>query len=162
MQGAIANGTTTATVFLGNGTSHVSLNGNGTTTGGIIGDWWRVTLVAASLWQCSGVAGTFRHNRHPFGYFLNGLFQHSSNRPGPRVRRGGGGVTSIVAGTNITISPVGGTGAVTINSSGGGVTTTGAPANQQIAIFSAAGTITGTNHLHRRWDHHHSGKYEGW
>ena len=32
----------------------------------------------------------------------------------------GGGVTSIVAGTNITISPVGGTGAVTINSSGGG------------------------------------------
>ena len=32
----------------------------------------------------------------------------------------GGGVTSIVAGTNVTISPVGGTGAVTINSSGGG------------------------------------------
>ena len=31
-----------------------------------------------------------------------------------------GGVTSIVAGTNITISPIGGTGAVTINSSGGG------------------------------------------
>ena len=33
---------------------------------------------------------------------------------------GSGGVTSIVAGTNVTISPVGGTGAVTINSSGGG------------------------------------------
>ena len=31
-----------------------------------------------------------------------------------------GGVTSIIAGTNVTISPVGGTGAVTINSSGGG------------------------------------------
>lgn len=31
-----------------------------------------------------------------------------------------GGVTSIIAGTNITISPVGGTGTVTINSSGGG------------------------------------------
>ena len=31
-----------------------------------------------------------------------------------------GGVTQIIAGTNITISPVGGTGAVTINSSGGG------------------------------------------
>ena len=31
-----------------------------------------------------------------------------------------GGVTSIVAGTNVTISPGGGTGAVTINSSGGG------------------------------------------
>ena len=36
----------------------------------------------------------------------------------------GGGVTQIVAGTNVTISPTGGTGAVTINSSsgGGGVT----------------------------------------
>jgi hypothetical protein len=32
----------------------------------------------------------------------------------------GGGVTQIIAGTNITISPPGGTGAVTINSSGGG------------------------------------------
>lgn len=31
-----------------------------------------------------------------------------------------GGVTSIIAGTNVTISPVGGKGAVTINSSGGG------------------------------------------
>jgi hypothetical protein len=33
---------------------------------------------------------------------------------------GGGGVTQIVAGTNITISPTGGTGSVTINSTGGG------------------------------------------
>jgi hypothetical protein len=33
---------------------------------------------------------------------------------------GGGGVTQIVAGTNITISPTGGTGVVTINSTGGG------------------------------------------
>jgi len=33
---------------------------------------------------------------------------------------GAGGVTSIVAGTNVTIFPVDGTGAVTINSSGGG------------------------------------------
>ena len=33
---------------------------------------------------------------------------------------GGGGVTHIIAGTNVTISPAGGTGAVTINSSGGG------------------------------------------
>ena len=35
-----------------------------------------------------------------------------------------GSVTSIIAGTNITISPTGGTGAVTINSSGGGGTST--------------------------------------
>jgi hypothetical protein len=36
---------------------------------------------------------------------------------------GSNGVTQIVAGTNITISPTGGTGAVTINSSGGGGST---------------------------------------
>lgn len=35
---------------------------------------------------------------------------------------GGGGVTQIIAGTNITISPAGGTGAVTINATGGGGT----------------------------------------
>ena len=40
------------------------------------------------------------------------------------------GVTSIVAGTNITISPPGGTGAVTINSSGGGTTISPNVANQ--------------------------------
>jgi hypothetical protein len=33
---------------------------------------------------------------------------------------GGGGVTQIIAGTNVTISPSGGTGNVTINASGGG------------------------------------------
>lgn len=33
---------------------------------------------------------------------------------------GGGGVSQIVAGTNVTISPVGGTGVVTINATGGG------------------------------------------
>jgi hypothetical protein len=35
---------------------------------------------------------------------------------------GAGGVTQIIAGSNITISPLGGTGAVTINSPGGGLT----------------------------------------
>jgi hypothetical protein len=35
---------------------------------------------------------------------------------------GGGGVTQIIAGTNITISPTGGTGVVTINSTGSGGT----------------------------------------
>jgi hypothetical protein len=36
------------------------------------------------------------------------------------VGGGGGGVTQIIAGTNITISPSGGTGAVTVSASGGG------------------------------------------
>ena len=54
---------------------------------------------------------------------------------------GGSGVTQIVAGTNVTISPVGGTGVVTINSSGGGGTTfpyTGS------AIISGSLIVTGS------------------
>jgi hypothetical protein len=38
----------------------------------------------------------------------------------PSQGGGGGGVTQIIAGSNVTISPVGGTGAVTINATGGG------------------------------------------
>ena len=48
-----------------------------------------------------------------------------------------GGVTQIIAGTNVTISPVGGTGAVTINASGGGGGTEATP--------SALGTVYGWN-----------------
>ena len=67
---------------------------------------------------------------------------------------GGGGVTQIVAGTNVTISPAGGTGVVTINASGGGG---GAGGVHQLtnpisnvrysgrlsggALFSTAGTV---------------------
>jgi hypothetical protein len=50
---------------------------------------------------------------------------------------GGGGVSQIVAGTNVTISPTGGTGAVTINASGGGGGT--------IATVTSAGTLTVIN-----------------
>ena len=46
---------------------------------------------------------------------------------------GAGGVTSIIAGTNVTISPTSGVGAVTINSSGGG--------GGSVTITSPLGTI---------------------
>ena len=49
---------------------------------------------------------------------------------------GGGAVDSIVAGSNITIDPVGGTGNVTINADIGGNGQDG-----QIAVFTSAGTI---------------------
>ena len=49
--------------------------------------------------------------------FADGSKQYTAN-----AGSGGGGVTQIVAGTNVTISPAGGTGVVTINSSGGGTT----------------------------------------
>ena len=58
------------------------------------------------------------------------------------------GVTSIVAGTNVTISPVGGTGAVTINATGGGggggtVTRVGAIDGTFISSVSADITAAG-------------------
>ena len=66
----------------------------------------------------------------------------------PNYASGGGGVTSIIAGTNVTISPVGGTGAVTINAAGGGggsgtVTRVGAIDGQFIESFSTDITTTG-------------------
>jgi hypothetical protein len=55
---------------------------------------------------------------------------------------GGTGVTQIIAGTNITISPVGGTGAVTINASGGGGSsgfqTPSGALNQGVFTFATA------------------------
>ena len=55
-------------------------------------------------------------------------------------------VTQIIAGTNVTISPVGGTGAVTINASGGG-STSPAGSNTQIqfnnsGVFGASANLT--------------------
>ena len=66
----------------------------------------------------------------------------------PNYASGGGGVTSIIAGTNVTISPVGGTGAVTINAAGGGggggtVTRVGAIDGTFISSVSADITAAG-------------------
>ena len=66
----------------------------------------------------------------------------------PNYASGGGGVTSIIAGTNVTISPVGGTGAVTINATGGGggggtVTRVGAIDGTFISSVSADITAAG-------------------
>ncbi len=61
---------------------------------------------------------------------------------------GSSGVTQIIAGTNITISPVGGTGAVTVNSSGGttylkgSVVVTSSNGNLS-GTFTGTGTVTG-------------------
>tara|TARA_Y100000592_G_scaffold2155_1_gene3367 strand:- start:11252 stop:12076 length:825 start_codon:yes stop_codon:yes gene_type:complete len=51
----------------------------------------------------------------------------------------GAGVSSIIAGTNVTISPAGGTGAVTINASGGG----GAVSSLTTTGTSGASTLAG-------------------
>jgi hypothetical protein len=64
---------------------------------------------------------------------------------------GGGGVTQIIAGTGISISPVGGTGAVTINATGGGSVTwatladkDGASGPAEIALGTNAGATQGS------------------
>lgn len=57
----------------------------------------------------------------------------------------GSGVTQIIAGTNVTISPVGGTGAVTVNSSGGG-TPGGSPGQVQVNVASAFGGYANFTH----------------
>jgi hypothetical protein len=59
-----------------------------------------------------------------------------------------GGVTCIVAGTNITVSPLSGTGIVTINSTGGGGSGTGATGATGVSGFSGApGGISSLNSL---------------
>lgn len=49
------NAATTAEAFSANGTTHRSVNGNGTTTGGIIGDRIRCTAISSTLWAVDAV-----------------------------------------------------------------------------------------------------------
>ena len=53
---------------------------------------------------------------------------------------GGGGVTQIIAGTGVTISPTGGTGAVTINATGGG----GGSSDPAVVVFKYTAGGSGT------------------
>jgi len=55
------------------------------------------------------------------------------------------GVTQIVAGTNVTVSPVGGTGVVTVNSTGGGGTITEVVAGTGLSGGGSSGSVTLTN-----------------
>ena len=84
-------------------------------------------LTATSITTGTGVGGiiaganviysnVFVANSGGYVQFADGSKQYTANAGES------GGVTQIIAGTNITISPGGGTGVVTINSSGGGTT----------------------------------------
>ena len=86
-----------------------------------------VNLTATSITTGTGVGGiiaganviysnVFVANSGGYVQFSDGSKQYTANAGTS------GGVTQIVAGTNVTISPAGGTGIVTINSSGGGTT----------------------------------------
>lgn len=49
------NAAATGEAFSANGSTHRSVNGNGTTTGGIIGDRIRVTAVSSTVWAVDAV-----------------------------------------------------------------------------------------------------------
>jgi hypothetical protein len=50
----VNSGAATAQAFAGNGTTHRSVNGNGSTTGGIIGDAYRCTAINSTQWLVTG------------------------------------------------------------------------------------------------------------
>lgn len=48
-------GAATTLAAAGNGTTHIAISSNGTTTGGVIGDRYRLTAVSSTLWAVDGV-----------------------------------------------------------------------------------------------------------
>lgn len=66
LQGAVTSATTTASVFQGNGTSHVSLLMNGSTTGGLIGSQFEFYCIDATQWQVFGTNFTSGTTATPF------------------------------------------------------------------------------------------------
>jgi hypothetical protein len=77
---------------------------------------WANNAVSAS----NALTASFVRNAVTASYVLNAVSSSFATTASHALN---GGVTQIIAGTNVTISPVGGTGAVTINSSGGGGST---------------------------------------
>ena len=51
----VNSGAATGQFFAFNGTTHRSVNGNGSTTGGIIGDRIRVTAISSTVWAVDAV-----------------------------------------------------------------------------------------------------------
>lgn len=62
----VNSGATTAEFFAANGTTHRSINGNGTTTGGIIGDRIRVTAISSTQWAVDAVCNQTGTAATPF------------------------------------------------------------------------------------------------
>lgn len=53
-------------LFSGNGSSHVAVSTNGSTTGGILGGYYRFRCVSATLWIVDGIATTTGVSATPF------------------------------------------------------------------------------------------------
>lgn len=41
-----------------NGSSNTYISSNGTTTGGVVGGWYRLTAISTTIWQVSGIIQT--------------------------------------------------------------------------------------------------------
>jgi hypothetical protein len=66
LQGVVTSATTSASVFQGNGTSHISLLMNGTTTGGLLGAQFDFYCITATQWQVFGTNFTSGTTATPF------------------------------------------------------------------------------------------------
>lgn len=62
----VNNAATTAENFAANGTTIRAISSNGTTTGGIIGDRFRLTALSATVWLISGVLSNTGTAATPF------------------------------------------------------------------------------------------------
>jgi hypothetical protein len=62
----VNSGATTGQFFAANGTTHRSINGNGTTTGGIQGDRYRFTCISSTQWAVDAVCNQTGTAATPF------------------------------------------------------------------------------------------------
>ena len=121
-------------------------------TGSFTGSFTGVLLGTAS-WADNAVSASYAltasyvQNAQTASYVLNAVSSSFATTASYALN---GGVTQIIAGTNVTISPVGGTGAVTINSSGGGgggVTINNNTDGYLVTATGTADTLDGESNL---------------
>lgn len=60
------DGTYTSALHSANGTTHRAWSGNGTSTGGIKGDWFRLTAISATQWVIVGMGSATGSEATPF------------------------------------------------------------------------------------------------
>ena len=98
-------------------------------------------LLTGSGAPSSGICSNINYGQRYVDITLNPIVTYTCGPFGWQVSSGGG-VTQITAGTNVTISPSGGTGNVTINAGGGGGGTVSPATGGQLSAYSGTGVST--------------------